>query len=328
MWLDLYQICILAVFLLLLSGFVIRVYFPNRDVETDEKVVQYTFSYKFDSFEEIGNTALPNDTLMETKEQNNDAFKCSMILQECNHLVEIMKQNQQSGFQFLSSLLVQQFENQNKILLHFPMYNGLNLKFTEWQEKVEAIIICNQWSWIQVMRVIPTSLEDKAKISFDALSENDKQTLESFFLKMSEKLDPNAKDKNMELFLNSRKNVNENIVNYVDRCKKYIKRCGIEPSRDMWVSSQLKEKIRECLSQEDQKLLKASIPKECELDLVALKADIILNESNEKVIIDKKYEGLNVNDNLKQFRGKCGKCDKIGHKRKECKKLLPPEELR
>ena len=68
-----------------------------------------------------------------------------------------------------------------------PTYDGANIEFGEWQDKVEAVLKCNDWGLDKLLETIPTCLTGQAKRSFDTLTEEDKSTKDEFFKQMRTK---------------------------------------------------------------------------------------------------------------------------------------------
>ena len=86
-------------------------------------------------------------------------------------------------------------------ILKLPNYDGANLEVDEWQDRCEAVFICNKWNVNNLLAAIPASLSGSAKRAFDSLLDKDKETKDVFFTCMRQKIDPQSVGKNKELFI-------------------------------------------------------------------------------------------------------------------------------
>ena len=156
-----------------------------------------------------------------------------------------------------------------------PTYDGANIEFDEWQDKVEAIMVCNAMDYTGLLEALPTSLSGQAKRSFDSLNNQDRQTKDTFFQAMRKKLDPQAEKKNKELFIVAKRGERESIVGFIDRCRMYIRRSGGD-TMEHFVIEMLKYKVLDCLPTMDRKILNATIDSDESLDELIIKADALL----------------------------------------------------
>ena len=156
-----------------------------------------------------------------------------------------------------------------------PAYDGSNMDVDEWQERVDAVMKCNDWGFDRLMEILPTCLIGQAKISFDTLTDDEKVTKEVFFRNMREKIDPKAEKKNKELFMMTSKGATESISSYIDRCRMYIRRSGADPNEPFPVDM-LKYKVYDSLSPTDRKILNGAVDHGDDLDKIISKADSML----------------------------------------------------
>ena len=156
-----------------------------------------------------------------------------------------------------------------------PTYDGANIEFDEWQDKVEAIMVCNAMDYTGLLEALPTSLSGQAKRSFDSMNIKDRQSKDTFFQAMRKKLDPQAEKKNKELFIVAKRGERESIVGFIDRCRMYIRRSGGD-TMEHFVIEMLKYKVLDCLPTMDRKILNATIDSDKSLDELIIKADALL----------------------------------------------------
>ena len=116
-----------------------------------------------------------------------------------------------------------------------PNYDGSNLDFDEWEEKVRAISKCNDWEVDRLLAALPASLSGCSKRAYDMLKDEDKLSKEALFQGLRVKLDPTSERKNKELFIQARKGMGESMVAFIDRCRMYIRRSGGNPRENFAV---------------------------------------------------------------------------------------------
>ena len=183
-----------------------------------------------------------------------------------------------------------------------PMYDGLNLDIDEWTEKVEACVTCNEWNLDRLMEQIPTSLTAMAKRAYDMITEDDKRTKEAFFASMKNQIDPQAQQRNKELFRLAKKGPGETVTTFVNRLRTYIRRSGEDPKLG-FVEDILKYRVYDSLPPSDRKLLKATMDHSTDLDKIIVKAESLVSDQLEATgFIGVVREGNGQSDRQRQDR--------------------------
>ena len=182
----------------------------------------------------------------------------------------------------LERLRIEKVLSRGKVTERLPKYDGTNLDIDEWQEKVEAILKLNGWNISQLLGVLPTSLSCQAKRAFDSLLEEEKSSKDVLFQIMKKKLDPQAKQRNKELFMHAKRGATESVVRFIDRLKMYIRRWGEDPTDD-FATEMLKFKCYQCLNQVDQKVLRAAVDHNENLDKIVKKADSLISQETRQI---------------------------------------------
>ena len=161
----------------------------------------------------------------EREETNSERFR---------ELIEGQNRQHREDAEALASeferMRIEKEQARGRINQRLPNYDGINLEFDEFQDKIEAVMTCNAWDFQKTLDILPTYLTGQAKRAFDSLVDDDKRTKESFFQNMRVKIDPQSERKNKEMFLVARKGPNENVMAYIDRCRMYIRRSGGDPN--------------------------------------------------------------------------------------------------
>ena len=230
-----------------------------------------------------------------------------------------------------------------------PNFDGLNIEVDEWQDKVEAVMNCNNWDIAKLLEALPTYLSAQAKRAFDSLTDDDKRTKESLFQNMRVKIDPQSEKKNKEKFMMARKGPSESIMSYVDRCRMYIRRSGGNPT-EAFAKDMLRYKVYDSLTPTDRKILNATVGAEEELESIILKADSMLGTQpgvigavlgQEETSIPEgrpawgeanngqaKYQprGNNIRPQQRNSDIICYQCGGVGHIRRNCIADIPEDQ--
>ena len=160
-----------------------------------------------------------------------------------------------------------------------PNYDGDNLEFHDWQQEVVKCINANGWkNERRVLEMLPMALMGKANWVYRALTEEQKVSLKSVFSCLKDALDPRAEIRNRELFFNSVRENGEFMTAFVSRCHTYIIRsAGVTDVTEVpWVKPFMVDKIYANLGKLDRKILKLAMGEEDDINLLAMKADELL----------------------------------------------------
>ena len=207
--------------------------------------------------------------MREREEANLERFKQLLENQSKYH-----RQDTENLAKQFEKMRLEKEQARSRQSQRLPTYDGSNIDVDEWQERVDAVMKCNDWGFDRLLEVLPTCLIGQAKRSFDTLTGDEKETKEVFFQNMRHKIDPKAETKNQELFMMTKKGAMESISSYIDRCRMYIRRSGADPTAPFAVEM-LKHKVFDSLSSTDRKILKGAVDGD-ELDKIILKADSML----------------------------------------------------
>ena len=260
-----------------------------------------------------------------------------------------------SSFKEAFIILAEKFEGmtqemakaRGRQLIPLSLYDGINMAFEDWVEGIKAILRCNDWNHTQLMEALPTSLTGQAKRSFDALKVEEKSTSEVLFKSLREKIAPESKKINKELFVKAKRETGESMVSFMDRCKMYIRRSEGDPN-ELFVKEFLKTKVLENLSPINKKILTAIMNTTDDLDSLVKSADSMTNSQTEPrseirdrftrcgpVLEEVDIETLDEREPNQShqnvlgyadktergqtgFHGYCGKCHQYGHSRRYC----------
>ena len=160
---------------------------------------------------------------------------------------------------------------------------------------------------------------------------------------MRKKLDPRSEMRNKEQFIAAKRNKEESIMSFVDRCRMHIRRSGSDP-KEPFVIALLRLKIVECLPTVERKIFDATDPNES-LDDIIHRADTMLStdyhsqsDNEEKCHTRIKTSGGNIGNNANSTREghtnqndnlteSCWRCNQPGHKKRHCPLIKrPPRE--
>ena len=225
--------------------------------------------------------------------------------------------------------------SRGRMIQKIPSFDGTNLEFDDWQDKVEAVMTWNLLDLTKLLQLLPTCITGLAKRSFDALTAEDKETKESFFQAMRKKLDPKSETRNKEQFIAAKRNEGESIMSFVDRCRMHIRRSGSDPM-EPFVVALLRLKVVECLSAVERKIFDATTVPNESFDSVIHRANTLLSindhgwSTNEdehntnfktsegNIKLNKsgpRQEHKNQNDTLAEA---CWRCNQPGHNKRHC----------
>ena len=227
--------------------------------------------------------------------------------------------------------------SRGRITQKIPSFDGTNIEFDDWQDKVEAVMTWNMLDLIKLLQLLPTCIAGQAKRSFDSLTDEDKQTKDSFFQAMRKKLDPRSESRNKELFIAAKKNEGESIMCFVDRCRMHIRRSGSDPM-EPFVIALLRLKVVECLPTIERKIFDATTDPNESLDSTIHRADTMLSiDCRSRSDNENKYSSkfktnvdngsgtrqghINQNDNLTES---CWRCNQPGHNKRHCPLIKRP----
>ena len=232
-----------------------------------------------------------------------------------------------------------------RILQKFPDYDGTNINFNEWEDKVVAIMQCNDWSLSELLECLPISLNGMAKQAVNNLREEDKISTESFFRALRLKLDPESETRNRKHFMDAKKLIGESMTTFIDRCRMFIRRSSGDPE-ERFIVELLKGKVMDNIQLTDKKILQAALKPTDDLDNIVFKADSMMvsrperiglvtenlkpvlnrekamtnvhNSSQEKLGENSQENQENTCEAQRSVIGPCGKCHQRGHTRKYC----------
>ena len=206
----------------------------------------------------------------EERERNENTYK---------HLIEEKQRTHKEDTNTLTGQLekmrIEKEQASRRQIQRMQTYDGTNIEFDEWQDKVEAKMVCNAMDYAGLLEALPTSLSGQAKRSFDSLNNQDKQTKDTFFQAMRKKLDPQAEKRNKELFIEAIRREGESVMAFVDRCRMYIRRSGGD-TMEQFATEMLKQKVLDCLPFMDKKILNATMDSNETLDELIVKADALI----------------------------------------------------
>ena len=218
-----------------------------------------------------------NQQLEATRQFNRDREE--QTLRRFQEMFEDQGRNNKAGVELLTSefekMRLERELSRGMQTQRLPNYDGSNLEVDEWQDRCEAVLVCNKWSINNMLAAMPTVLSGAAKRAFDSLMPDDKGTKDLFFTAMRLKIDPISEKKNKENFVLAKKMANESIASFIDRCKMYIRRSGGDTSEKFAVDM-LKLKVTESLNSTDRKILNATIGPNETLESIIIKADSML----------------------------------------------------
>ena len=294
------------------------------------------------------------------REQSNlEGERYRTMMENQGERYRTMMENQDRNSREGANNLVEQFERmriaqevaRTQTAQKLPNYDGVNIEFDEWQDKVYACMTCNSWDIDRLLTALPTSLSGQAKRSFDTLSADDKLSRDVLFQALRKKLDPQAEKKNKELFMLAKKGPSESIMTFIDRCRMYIRRSGGDP-KEPFAVEMMKFKVLDSLPNTDRKILNATVEHDEDLDRLIVKADAMLESQarliggvmddqqaqNGRVVaanqgrnnieqnIGRRNVGnMNGNANAQSrrpFQGNCWFCDRPGHMRRDCRQWM------
>ena len=288
----------------------------------------------------------------EEREKNEDRYRQLVEEQQRSHREDT---NTLTGQ--LERMRFQKEQASQRQTQRLPTYDGANIEFDEWQDRIEAILVCNAMDYTGLLEALPTSITGQAKRSFDSLNNQDRLTKDTFFQAMRKKLDPQAEKRNKELFIAAKRREAETIVAFIDRCRMYIRRSG-GSTMEQFAIEMLKYKVLDCLPFMDRKILSATIDTNERLDGLIVKADALLGTETRLIggVTDdqtggepeevwspertgylemygdtweqstwdyddscRRWQGLINDQSVKlPFQGYCWFCGQLGHRQKEC----------
>ena len=301
----------------------------------------------------LGKLVEVQNTQLRTKEEDREKeYNTLGVLQSSLQEAFVVPK---SSFKEAFIILAEKFEGmtqemakaRGRQLIPLSLYDGINMAFEDWVEGIKAILRCNDWNHTQLMEALPTSLTGQAKRSFDALKVEEKSTSEVLFKSLREKIAPESKKINKELFVKAKRETGESMVSFMDRCKMYIRRSEGDPN-ELFVKEFLKTKVLENLSPINRKILTAIMNTTDDLDSLVKSADSMTNSQTEPrseirdrftrcgpVLEEVEIETLDEREPNQShqnvlgyadktergqtgFHGYCGKCHQYGHSRRFC----------
>ena len=268
-------------------------------------------------------------------------------LQRFERIIEGQTKYNRQGVEMLCNelegLRIERETSRGMPIQKLPSYDGTNLTVDEWQDRCEAVLVCNKWDTQTMLAAMPIYLTGIAKRAFDSLSDEEKISKRAFFASMRIKIDPQSEKKNKELFLLARRGSTETVTSFIDRCREHIRRSGGNP-QDSFANDMLRLKAIESLNVTDRKIINATIGCDEELEKLIVKADSMLSTSNNMIGAVTCQEIRNVKQGPSGYcqnmsagghlvaptRNKktvCYRCRKAGHIRRECTEIDPDHEL-
>jgi hypothetical protein len=158
--------------------------------------------------------------------------------------------------------------------------------FDEWREHVVQQCRANHWTDdVRIIEMVPSALNGNARRAFNLLQPEQKRDLETMFDELKLQLNPQADANNRRRFLMSEKQPGESMSAFINRVRTYLGRFTENVALDPLAREILKEKVFSNLKGTERKILRTAVdPKDCTLETLVQKADMLLNESNEAVI--------------------------------------------
>ena len=167
-----------------------------------------------------------------------------------------------------------------------PKYAGKVGEFDDWKAGVINCIKTNDWrDEKRVLEMIPGCLTGPACRVYNSLPDARKRSLEALFAALKESLDPTCKTLNRELFIKAKRNPGESMRSFISRCNQYIMRADEidNIAESPWANSFVVEKIFANLAPWDRKILKSTVGKSEEVQMLCEKADELLALSEDVV---------------------------------------------
>jgi hypothetical protein len=157
--------------------------------------------------------------------------------------------------------------------------------FDEWREHVQQQCRANHWTdHGRVIEMIPSALNGNARRAFHLLQPDQKRDLDTMFEQLRLQLNPQSDANNRRRFLRAEKQPGESMSDYINRERTYLSRFSENIVLDPLAREILKEKVFSNLKPNDRKMLRTAVDKDCSLDVLVQKADMLLNEASEAVI--------------------------------------------
>ena len=270
--------------------------------------------------------------LLERDQTNMDLVKGILENQNREHQGETLMLTNE-----LKKIRNEMEKSRQRPVQQLPIFNGENMDIYNWENSVEEVIKCNQWDFESLMNFLPLSLQGRAKEAFSHLSPESKENKQRVFLGMRMKIAPEAVERNMKLFYEAKRNPEESMTAFIDRCKTYIKKAKGDIT-DNFVLGLLEMKLKSNMEQMDQKILSLNINDKGDLEAAVATADILINcgdsdgssgEVNGKVLEFQEIKGeskveqidtlqTSIKGSKKRTMGPCGACHGDGHTKKNC----------
>ena len=214
-----------------------------------------------------------------------------------------------------------------------PKYDGINIEVDEWTDRVRAVLKGNSWDLSKLLEALPGSLSGQAKRGYDSLRDTDRDTIDNLLHNLRNKIDPEAKYRNKELFNYAKRGNKESNHTFADRLRMYIRRSGGDAGQH-WAEEMIRSKITESMTPTDRKILRATVNEDGGLDAFIKKADeLVTNEEcligavtavgNQGFMSQWGHPGGGMGGQQMRgfnggFDGLCWLCEQPGHRRREC----------
>lgn len=269
------------------------------------------------------------DRQTEVQQQREEANR-EMVIQLVERQVNSHKIDSDNLTEQFERIRIDKEKERGRPVQTLVKYDGVNYDIDEWQERTEAVMTGNSWDINKLLLALPSSLNGQAKRAYDALTDEDKRTKDSFFQAMRKKIDPQAEGRNKDIFVMAKRGNNEGIMTYVDRLRMYIRRSGGD-IKAYWATEMMKNKVCVSLSTTERKILYASVDRNEDFDKVIQKADAILSSHVSVIGAVSEGEGQFMypnyrNDEYRGYRGLCWECNQPGHIARYCPEMMEMDQ--
>ena len=153
------------------------------------------------------------DRQTEVQQQREEANR-EMVIQLVERQVKSHKIDSDNLTEQFERIRIDKEKERGRPVQTLVKYDGVNYDIDEWQERTEAVMTGNSWDINKLLLALPSSLNGQAKRAYDALTDEDKRTKDSFFQAMRKKIDPQAESRNKDIFVMTKRGNNEGIITF------------------------------------------------------------------------------------------------------------------
>ena len=167
-----------------------------------------------------------------------------------------------------------------------PKYAGKQGEFHDWKLAVLNCIKLNDWrEERRILEMLPSCFSGQAARVYSSFTSSQKNSLDTVFQALKESLEPEGKALNREMFIKAKRKPGESMRAFISRCSQYIVRSDeVDDIADSpWAAPFLIEKVYANLKHSDMKILRCTIGKTEDIQLLCTKADELISLSEEVV---------------------------------------------